>query len=248
MTRINKRMPTFALASIFMAMPGAEAMASAVLPTTSVLIIEEADREGTIGIKNTNKEPVLLYSRVQRLEDEDLDAVLIPSPQAVVVQPGETQTVRLLYRSKNKLDKEHLARIQFMGIPPEKQQSGASVGFMVGQDLPVVIRPKGYKPVENKWQFLKWSIQNTQLCVANETKTVIRFVNDVTLLPGKEAIKMPKAYALPGSKNCAELPANYKYNLASKVRFSAVTDYNYVIDDRQAEITIAPPSLSVKKQ
>lgn len=248
MNRINKRMPAFALASICLVMTGAEAIASAVLPTTSVLIIEEADREGSIGIKNTNKEPVLLYSRVQRLEDEDLDAVLIPSPQAVVVQPGETQTVRLLYRSKTTLDKEHLARIQFMGIPPEKQQSGASVGFMVGQDLPVVIRPKGYRPVENKWQFLKWSIHDSQLCVANETKTVIRFVNDVTLLPGKEAVKMPKAYALPGSKNCASLPAGYQPNKASKVSFSAVTDYNYMVDNHQAEVKIAPPSLSVKKQ
>lgn len=247
MTRYKKRMSALALASIFLAMTGAEAMASAVLPTTSVLIIEEADREGTIGIKNTNKEPVLLYSRVQRLDDEDLDAVLIPSPQAVVVQPGETQTVRLLYRSKTKLDKEHLARIQFMGIPPEQKQSGAHIGFMVGQDLPVVIRPKGYVPVENKWQFLKWSIKDSQLCVANETKTVIRFVNDVSLLPGKVAVKMPKAYALPGSKNCAGLPVGYQHSKESKVSFSAVTDYNYMIDNRLAEISRSPETIANKK-
>ncbi|MEW5561945.1 fimbria/pilus chaperone family protein [Enterobacter asburiae] len=212
------------------------ALASAVLPTTSVLIIEENDREGTIGIKNTNKEPVLLYSKIQRLDDEDLDAALIPTPQAVVVQPGETQTVRLLYRSNKKLDKEHLARILFMGIPPEKKQQGAHVGFMVGQDLPVVIRPAGYVPVENKWEFLKWSVIGNQLCVSNDTKYAIRFVNNVALLPGKTSVTMPKAYALPGSKNCAELPADTRVVAGSKVDFSAVTDYGYILDNRQSAV------------
>lgn len=212
------------------------ALASAVLPTTSVLIIEENDREGTIGIKNTNKEPVLLYSKIQRLDDEDLDAALIPSPQAVVVQPGETQTVRLLYRSNKKLDKEHLARILFMGIPPEKKQQGAHVGFMVGQDLPVVIRPAGYVPVENKWAFLKWRITGNQLCVNNDTKYAIRFVNNVVLAPGKTPVTMPKAYALPDSKNCGELPAGTQVAAGSKVSFSAVTDYGYILDNRQSVI------------
>lgn len=248
MTAFKKSVPILALASIFLTITATEAIASSVLPTTSVLIIEEDEREGTIGIKNTNKEPVLLYSRVQRLEDEDLDAVLIPSPQAVVVQPGETQTVRLLYRSKSKLDKEHLARIQFMGIPPEQKKPGAHIGFMVGQDLPVVIRPKGYMPVENKWQFLKWSILDSQLCVANETKTVIRFVNDVVLLPGNTTIKMPKSYALPGSKNCSTLPAGYQHSKTSKVSFSAITDYNYMVDNRQADIILSPSTAVMKKQ
>jgi len=216
---------------------GSNALAAAVLPTTSVLIIEENDREGTIGIKNNNKEPVLLYSKIQRLDDEDLDAALIPSPQAVVVQPGETQTVRLLYRSKKKLDKEHLARILFIGIPPEQKKRVNGVGFNVGQDLPVVIRPAGYIPVENKWQFLKWRVAGNKLCVSNDTKYAIRFVNNVMITPQKTPLTMPKAYALPGSDNCAMLPANTRVAAGSQVIFSAVTDYGYILDDRHSTIS-----------
>lgn len=223
------------------AVPGCGyALASAVLPTTSAIIIEENDREGTIGIKNTNKEPVLLYSKVTRLDDDDLDAALIPSPQAVVVQPGETQTVRLLFRSKKKLDKEHLARIVFVGIPPEKNKSGSHISFMVGQDLPVVIRPAGYVPVENNWQYLKWRFQGNQLCVTNDTKYVIRFVNNVMVTPGNIPVNMPKAYALPGSSNCAGLPAGRQIATGAKVSFSAVTDYGYILNERQSEIAFRP--------
>lgn len=215
---------------------------SAVLPTTSVLVIDEADREGSIGIKNTQSEPVLLYSKVQRLEDDDLDAALIPSPRVVLVQPGETQVVRLLFRSNKKLDKEHLARITFTGIPPKKDAPGR-ISFIIGQDLPVVIRPKGYTPVDNKWEYLKWQIKGQQLCVANDTKMAIRFVNNVLLLPKKTAIAMPKPYALPGSEHCAALPAGYQAGADTKVEFSAVSDYNYMLDGRQLPVAVsADPS------
>lgn len=217
------------------------AMAASILPTTSVLIIEEANREGSIGIKNTQSTPLLLYTKVLRLDDDDLDAALIPSPAAVLVQPGETQIVRLLFRSNKKLDKEHLARVIFMGISPEnKSQKSAHIDFMVGQDLPVVIRPRGYVPVENKWEFLQWRIKDRQLCVANTTKLAIRFVNNVTLLPGLTPITMPKAYALPGSENCAALPVNYSAHSGIKVQFAAVSDYSYVIADQQANVDIVP--------
>lgn len=237
MRSYEKNILMLLLISTALVMESGKAIASAVLPTTSALIIEEADREGTIGIKNTNSEPVLLYSKVQRLDDEDLDAALIPSPQAVVVQPGETQTVRLLFRSKKKLDKEHLARILFMGIPPETSKKGAQVGFMLGQDLPVVIRPAGYVPVENKWEFLKWKLKENQLCVSNETKYAIRFVNHVVLTPVNIPVTMPKAYALPESNNCTNLPSGVQVLTGSKVNFSAVTDYGYMLDNRQSAVT-----------
>ncbi|WP_322014296.1 fimbria/pilus chaperone family protein [Paraburkholderia sp. J12] len=216
------------------------AMASAVLPSTSVLVINEADKEGSIGVKNTDKVPVLLYTKIARLDDEDLDAALIPTPAAVLVQPGETQVVRVLYRSNQSLDKEHLARVMFMGIPPKTDQPGR-ISLMLGQDLPVVIRPKGYKPVDNKWEYLKWRISGDQLCVSNETKYAVRFVNAVKLVPGDKNVSMPKPYSLPGSDNCAPLPSGYMPQAGAQVEFSAVSDYNYILDGRRASIEHVAP-------
>jgi P pilus assembly chaperone PapD len=216
-----------------------QAAASAVLPTTSVLIINEADKEGSIGIKNTDKEPVLLYTKIGRLDDEDLDAALIPTPAAVVVQPGETQIVRVLYRSNKALDREHLARVMFMGIPPKSDKPGR-ISMMLGQDLPVVIRPKGYKPVDNKWEYMKWRFKGDQLCVSNDTKYAVRFVNNVKLVPDNTDVAMPKPYALPGSDNCAALPAGYTPPAGTQVEFSAVSDYNYILDGRRASVEGVP--------
>jgi P pilus assembly chaperone PapD len=212
-----------------------QAMASAVLPTTSVLIINEADKEGSIGVKNTDKEPILLYTKIGRLDDEDLDAALVPTPAAVLVQPGETQIVRVLYRSNKPLDKEHLARVMFMGIPPKSDAPG-HISLMLGQDLPVVIRPKGYKPVDNKWEYMKWRFKGDQLCVSNDTKYAVRFVNTVKLVPGNTDVTMPKPYALPGSDTCAKLPSGYAPSAGAQVEFSAVSDYNYILDGRRALI------------
>ncbi len=57
-----------------------QAMASAMLPDTSVLIISEAGKEGPIGVKNTGKEPVLLDTKIARPDDKNPDAALIPTP------------------------------------------------------------------------------------------------------------------------------------------------------------------------
>lgn len=216
---------------------------SAVQPDTSVLVIEEADKEGSIGVKNTQDQPVLLYTKIQRLDDDDLDGALVPVPAAVQVQPGETQVVRVLFRNNKSLSKEHLARVQFMGIPPSHEKAGR-VSLMIGQDLPVVIRPKGYRPVENKWEYLKWRIQGDQLCVSNDTKMAIRFVNDVTLQPNNVPVTMPKAYALPSSETCTALPAGYAAQAGATVTFSAVSDYSYVVNDRKATLDIVRESAS----
>ncbi|NIG87587.1 fimbria/pilus periplasmic chaperone [Serratia symbiotica] len=163
-------------------------------PNTSAVIIEEQNKEGTIEIKNTDAEPMLLYSKIVRLADDDFDGALIPSPAAVLVQAGETQVIRVLLRTNKKMEKEHLARVEFSGIPTQNK-GGTRIDFLITQDLLVVIRPSGYTPVNDKWTYLKWKFEANQLCLTNDTKMVIRIADKIVIEPNNISLNLPKTYA-----------------------------------------------------
>ncbi|BBI91263.1 gram-negative pili assembly chaperone domain-containing protein [Serratia symbiotica str. Tucson] len=198
-------------------------------PNTSAVIIEEQNKEGTIEIKNTDAEPMLLYSKIVRLADDDFDGALIPSPAAVLVQPGETQVIRVLLRTNKKMEKEHLARVEFSGIPTQNK-GGTRIDFLITQDLPVVIRPRGYTPVNDKWTYLKWKFEAHQLCLTNDTKMVIRIADNIVIEPNNISLNLPKTNALPASNICVKLPADYIPRPGSNVIFSSISEYNYVIN------------------
>lgn len=224
-----------ALAALLMLILAHNVALSSILPDTSAVMIDEADKEGTIGLKNTDARPVLLYAKVIRLKDDEIDGALVPVPAAVLVQPGETQIVRILFRSNKKLTQEHMARVVFTGIPPKDQDAG-HVRFLIGHDLPIILRPMNQAPVEQRWRYLKWFTSGNELCVANDTKMVIRYVNNVSLLPTRSAVVLPKAYSLPASKNCGPLPEGFKKTADMKVQFSGISGYNYMLDDLQLPV------------
>ncbi|MBW5405628.1 fimbria/pilus periplasmic chaperone [Morganella morganii] len=227
------------LLTFFISILSFSSVASSVLPDVSAIVINEEDGEGTIGIKNTNSYPVLLYAKVLRLEDDNLSGgALIPSPAAVTVEPGETQIIRIMYKNNTLIDNEHHARVQFIGLPPKSNKTSGRINLMVGQDIPVVIRPKGSLIVEDKWKYLKWTFDSNNLCVSNDTKMVMRFINTISIKPDNVIVDMKKSYLLPKSKLCAPLPLNNKinFNPDRMVEFSAVTDFGYIIDNRTSPI------------
>lgn len=155
------------------------------------------------------------------------------SPQAIVVGPNEVQTVRILYHNNHTISKEHIARVVFSGIPEKRGNTTGRVDFIIGQDLPVVIRPTTLAANNDKWAYLKWQQRAHQLCVTNPTKYVIRYNNAVSLQPGNIALTMPKSYVLPDQTNCQKLSKNQSF---SKVNFSAVSDFNYQLTEHSSPI------------
>jgi len=240
---INKLWPLFVCGLLFIH----EAGAASIGPDTSAVMIDELDKEGTIGIKNTEDKPILLYSKVVRLEDDPIDGALIPIPAAVIVQPGETQIVRLLFRSNGKLTQEHMARVIFTGIP-QKEDAPGRVKLLIGHDLPIIIRPTGQPVVNDRWRYLKWRASADRLCVYNDSKMVIRYVNTVSLLPSQAVVTLPKPYSLPNSQNCGPLPEGFKPAADMKVQFTAMSAYSYILNDLQAPLSDGniPPDPTTK--
>lgn len=198
-----------------------------VQPSASAVLIEKGQKEATIDLKNDSNEAVLLYSKVTKLPDDDLGGgVLYTVPQAVVVAPGKTQTVRVIYRGNKAIDKEHIARVLFSGLPPQEQGAG-KVKFVIGQDLPVVVGIDPNMSEVDTWKMITFKQAHGELCMINSSRKVFRFDPNMSSEQTKAGITFDKAYLLPGETLCQSLTSRLPVN--SSLKFSSVSNFNFIL-------------------
>lgn len=183
-----------ALALLLCSAFSAPAQASGMRLETSVVVVEAADGEGVISLKNTDNEPVLLYSEIIDVP-EDTASLLLVTPPITRVEAGETQTVRFILKSKEKFSTERLKRAAFEGIP---QSAPNKVRVNIRQNIPVIIRPAGLAKNSEPWKLLQWSSTAQGLSVKNSGPYVVRMSQEVILQPGAVSAVLPKNYILPG--------------------------------------------------
>src|SRR3546814_5665196 len=92
-----------------LATAGMHAFATGMEPETSVVILNEADGETSINVKNTDGTISLLHSVIENTP-EDKDALVLLTPPVARVEPGETQLVRFLLKSGR--SEEHTSELQ----------------------------------------------------------------------------------------------------------------------------------------
>lgn len=205
-------------------------------PSTSAILIEKGQNEATIDLKNSSDEAVLLYSKVAKLPDDDLDGgVLYTVPQTVIVAPGATQTVRVIYRNNKSINKEHIARVLFSGLPPQ-QQSAGKVKFVIGQDLPVVIGIDPNASEADTWKLINFTQNQGKLCMSNPSRKVFRFDPSMSTQLPAASPTFTKAYLLPGEQLCQALASPLPPG--SKLTFSSVSSFSFRLQTHV--ITLAP--------
>ncbi|MFJ3462010.1 fimbria/pilus chaperone family protein [Achromobacter spanius] len=187
-----------ALAGATLAVVGLNAAAAGMQPETSVVILNEADDETSINVKNTDNLASLLYSTIEDIA-EDKETLAIVTPPVARVEPGETQLVRVIRQPGAPSTTQRLKRIVFEGIPMRPDADGRStVGVTVRQNLPLIIHPKGLERNREPWKLLKWDISGDTLKVVNDSPYVVRMAQELKLKPSGQVISLPKAYVLPG--------------------------------------------------
>ncbi|MEX6160278.1 fimbria/pilus chaperone family protein, partial [Providencia manganoxydans] len=184
---------------IFLFLNITSAWGAGMVPQSSIVIIEEEDGEGNIDIKNTDKYPSLLITRIENIE-EDPEELITVYPPVARVEGNDTQTVRFLITTKEPLKVERLKRATFEGVPPKNSDLGKEINVTFKQNLPVIIRPAGLARNLTPWKELNWKIENNQLIVNNPSPYIVRFISpNVTLIPGGQTYTLPKSYILPHS-------------------------------------------------
>jgi P pilus assembly chaperone PapD len=200
------------------------AAASGMIPETSAVLIQEEDGETSINVTNSDAVPALLFTSLHDVP-EDKEMLLIVTPPVTRVEPGQTQLVRFILQTRQPLKTQRLKRVYFEGIPKKDPlgKGQARLSMTVRQNLPVIITPKNLAKNAEPWKLLKWTIDNQNLSVVNDSPYVVRLAQTIELQPAGTALNLPKTYVLPGEH--LTLPANASH--ATAVRISPATLYGY---------------------
>jgi P pilus assembly chaperone PapD len=221
-------------AGVILAVTLSLAHADGMVPQTSVVIVNEVDREATLNVTNSDKRVSLLLVTLVDLP-EDKEKLLRVEPQVSRVEAGRTQAVRFLLQTKTPLKAQRLKRVLIEGVPDRDPSAPGTmrIGIGVRQNLPVIIHPAGLPMKRDPWTLLTWSVANDKLTVRNDSPYVVRLAQDVRLLPGDGQAMLPRAYVLPGEA----LTVDAKQAAgAARVRISPATVYGYVTDSYEAPL------------
>lgn len=214
------------------------AMADGMQPETTVIVLNEADGETSINIKNTDAGPALLYSAIENIPEDDEQLVLL-TPPVVRVEGGQTQLVRFINQSKMPLKTQRLKRVFFEGIPQKDDAGGARISVTVRQNLPLILHPKGLPRNREPWKLLQWSTEANDLVVRNESAYVVRLAQVVSLQPAGTELSLPRTYVLPGQTLKLPLPADAAK--AEAVKIFPATVYGYSVDSYDAPLAPLAP-------
>lgn len=236
MTPTTKRLLSRFIATALLIPAASFVFADGMQPQTTVVVLNEADGETSINIKNTDVGPALLYSSIQNIPEDDEPLVML-TPPVVRVEGGQTQLVRFLNQSKEPLKTQRLKRVFFEGIPQKDESGNARITVTVRQDLPLILHPKGLPKNREPWKLLKWSVEGNDLVVRNDSAYVVRLAQVVKLQPAGTEVSLPRTYVLPGKTFTLPLPANV--GKAEAVRLFPATVYGYAVDSYDAPLTSA---------
>jgi P pilus assembly chaperone PapD len=194
----------FAAAGLFLFGAAQFAHAAGMLPETTAVLIDEADGEASMNVKNTDSAASLLYSTIQAVP-EDKNPPVVLTPPVARVEPGKTQMVRFMLTNTEPLKVERYARVTFDGIPEKKGDGAAKVTLTVRQNLPIVIHPKSLAMDKEPWKHLKWYRDGDKLDVFNDSPYVVRVDQKLMLQPGDVEATLGKTYLVPGERAQAQL-------------------------------------------
>ncbi|MEJ5058754.1 MULTISPECIES: fimbria/pilus chaperone family protein [unclassified Pseudomonas] len=214
----------------------AQARADGMVPDTSVVIVYEADGEAAVTVTNTDDSLALMHVILEDIP-EDAEPLVFVTPPLARVEASKSQLVRFILQSEKPLLTQRLKRVIFEGIPqgrPATEAGHARVGVTVRQNLPLILHPAGLAINRTPWTDLKWSLQDDQLTVHNDTPYVVRLAQEVQLLPSSTGAMLPKTYVLPGER--ISVPVTAK--TASQVRIQPATVYGFAVPPYEAPITL----------
>ena len=198
------------------------ALAAGMKPETTVLFIDDENREATINIENTDSYSALLHSSLQTIP-EDRNNKLIITPQLARVEAGKKRQVRVVLKNGVTVTRQTMQRINFISVPPEDGLKNR-MRVLVGQNIPVIISPAKLPENFTPWKGIKAECAGLTLKVSNPTDYVVRLTNQIDLLPGNKSISLPKNYILPQETLRLPLPKGRACS-ARAIRLHPVTRF-----------------------
>lgn len=208
------------------------ALATGMVPETSLLLINEQDKGASMNVKNTDDHPSLLYTSFVDLPDDTGTHVIATQP-VTRVEAGQTQRLRFILQTDAPLKVEHLKRLHLEGIPP-KTKGKNQVVINIRQDLPVLIHPAGLPEKKDAWTLLTWHVSGNTVTVKNDSPYVVRMNSQAKMLPSGTGITLDKTYILPGQSLTTK--ATHSLSGDRQVTFYPASRYGVQVPDYTATL------------
>lgn len=203
--------------------------AAGMIPDTTIVLINAADREGSINVTNTDTDAALLHTNLENIP-EDQQTLLVVNPPITRVEAGQKQMVRFIVQSAEPITTQRLKRVTFEGIPQRKASAGSTLTMNVRQNLPVIIHPEGLPMKSDPWTLLKWIHSGDTLNVSNDSPYVVRLHKQLMLSPGNGMAELPNPYILPGQTFSLALTGDTTSSPSTSVRFTPASLYGFALD------------------
>ena len=158
-----------------------------------MLIVDEATGEGSMTVQNTDTAPVLLYTTIENIA-EDQEGWSSPPPMARL-EASQSQLVRFMLTKKGPLATQRLKRVSFEGIPFARGADN-QVQTTFRQNIPMIIQPRSLEKLKDPWTRLTATVDGDRLRLCNDSAYVVRLAQQARLDSGNIAVPLPKTYLL----------------------------------------------------
>lgn len=204
-------------------------------PETSVVLLNMAERGGSINVKNSDPQASLLHVTLYDLPDDKSGPQVIVTQPVARVEGGQLHRVRFVVSSAEPIKVEHFKRVIFEGIQ-QRHPGSQNIAFTVRQDLPVIIHPAGLPEVKDPWTGLKWTLKGKELTVTNPSPYIVRLSQQLQLLPSKTAATLAKTYILPGQTLSVKVAPTASLAGNTQIKLMPASRYGFQVGDYLAPL------------
>lgn len=182
---------------------------SGVVAQSTRLIIDASSHESALSLKNLNEYPVLVQAWIDLGDAEtgpdQSDSSFVVLPPIFKMNPGDLQTLRILYLPENKpSDRETLFWLNVLEVPPTTADMGDDAVKLVltmRTQLKVFVRPRNIKvKPDAALTMLQWQVSYTgntcRLTVKNPSPYHISFAY-LDYSEGEQHLRLPAEMLAP---------------------------------------------------
>lgn len=225
---------TLSLILLTLLVASSSALGAGVVPETSVLLVDEATGEGSMVVQNTDNSPLLLYTNIENIKEDQEDFVIVTPPMARL-EAGQSQLVRFLLNRKTPLATQRLKRVTFEGIP-FSQNGKNQIRTIFRQNIPMIVLPRSLDKVKDPWTQLTATLAAGGLRLCNDSPYIVRLAQRARLDSPRQDINLPKAYILPGEHFDLAVTRHEPAPTSSLTIWPA-TVYGYAVDSYKIKLT-----------
>ena len=165
---------------------------------TMTVILDSSEPRKAFNVKNISKNPVLLATSVNDIDEKDkITQYIMITPPIVRIEPGESQQINFILKENNDIKDEKILKASFQSVVELKN---STTQMPIRQDIAMLVTPADLVITQEPWSNLVVSQSGNNIFLQNKGRQVIRLSKSITLLPENKSVNINQFYLRPGER------------------------------------------------